>query len=334
MLRILIVRLGSLGDIVHALPLVAAIRRARPDARLDWIVSPRNRELLALVSGLDTIIVTETGGAGLGVVRALRRARYDAAIDAQGLIKSALLARASGASKVIGFGPRWAREGLASRFYSDRCEPEPGSHVIRANLELLRPLGIDPPREIGPAEFPLLVPPSPVAERCMEEAGGRYALLNPGAAWPNKRWPPERFGAVARALRDREGLHSIVTWGPGERAIGEAVVEASAGAATLVPETTVADLLALARRARVMVSGDTGPTHLAAAVGTPLVAIFGPTRPARNGPWAARDVSISRDTICGCHHKRQCIRPAWCLLDIQPDEVIDAVCRRLAAETA
>jgi ADP-heptose:LPS heptosyltransferase len=173
---------------------------------------------------------------------------------------------------------------------------------------------------------------SPVAARVAEVTRGRYALLNPGAAWPNKRWPPPRFAAIAAILRERYGLTSIVLWGAGERALAEEVVAQAEGAASISPETTIADLVALARGAALMISGDTGPTHVAAAVGTPLIGIYGPTRPSRNGPLSLHDVTVSRDASCGCHHLRRCVRERMCLLDIDVAEVAAAIDRRLAAE--
>jgi ADP-heptose:LPS heptosyltransferase len=164
-----------------------------------------------------------------------------------------------------------------------------------------------------------------------EHTGGRYALLNPGAAWPNKRWPPARLAALAAALRSRHDLKSVVLWGPGERELAEQVVAGAGDAAILSPQTSIADIVALARGALVMVSGDTGPAHIAAAVGTPLVGIYGPTRPERNGPWRPEDVTVSRAEVCECHHLRACRRERMCLLDIEVDEVLAAVERRLAA---
>jgi ADP-heptose:LPS heptosyltransferase len=156
-------------------------------------------------------------------------------------------------------------------------------------------------------------------------------LLNPGAAWPNKRWAPQRLAALADALRERHGLMSVVLWGPGEREIGETVVAHARDSALLSPRTAIADVVALARRALVMVSGDTGPTHIAAAVGTPIVGIYGPTRPERNGPWQREDVTVSRADACQCHHLRRCARERMCLMDIEVDEVLAAVERRLAS---
>jgi len=340
--RVLIVRLGALGDVVHAIPVAAALRRAWPQARIDWLVSAKHRDILDLVPVIDRrLVVNDRGDAAGGTslvaaVRELRRARYDVAIDLQGLIKSALLARLSGAPRVLGFSASYAREGLARLFYTDVFDPGRGGlydpretrHVVELNLGVLALVGITSAR----AEFPIEAPPSAAARTIVEQTGGRYALLNPGAAWPNKRWPPDRLAAVARELRDRHGLTSVVLWGPGEEALADAVVAEARGAAVLSPKTTIADLVALARGAALMVSGDTGPTHIATAVGTPIVGLYGPTRPARNGPLSPLDITVSRDSVCECHHLRRCRAARMCLLDIGADEVIAAVERRLAAE--
>jgi heptosyltransferase-1 len=155
-------------------------------------------------------------------------------------------------------------------------------------------------------------------------------LLNPGAAWPNKRWPPDRFGAVAAALRDALGVRSLVLWGPGEEALARAVVDRAAGAAEIAPQTTIADVVTLAHGARLMLSGDTGPLHIACAVGTPVVALFGPTLPERNGPWAADDITLSRVQSCVCVYERRCRRAERCIDDITTAEVIAASERRIA----
>ena len=349
----LIVRLGALGDIVHAIPVAAALRRAYPSARIDWLVSAKHRAILDLVPVIDRrLVINDRRFAGPGggssaaaplwslwsLLRELRRARYDVAIDLQGLIKSALLARSSGAPRVVGFSSQYARESLARLFYTDVHNPGRGGlynpretrHVVEINLGLLDAIGVAP----GSPEFPIDAVDSAVARRATEKAGGRYALINPGAAWPNKRWPPDRFGAVAATLRDRHGLRSAVLWGPGEQPLAAATVAASAGAAFATDETTIADVVALARGAAVMVSGDTGPTHIASAVGTPVVGLYGPTRAVRNGPLDAADVSVSRDAVCQCHHLRRCKLDRMCLLDIEVAEVAAAVEQRLAARSS
>ncbi len=328
MTRILIVRLGALGDIVHALPAVAALRRAFPDARIDWLVGARHREILDLVPVVNRRVVMGDGLSFVETIRELRRARYEMAIDLQGLLKSAVLARTSGAPRVVGFTRRYLREKAARFFYTEAYEPAAPAHIARQNLALVEALGV----EARGLEFPLDPVESAVARQVAERAGGRYAILNPGAAWPNKRWPPSRLGEVAAALRDRHGLASVVIWGPGEQTLAEEAVAASRGAAFVSPRTTVSDLVALARGAAVMLSGDTGPAHIAAAVGTPIVGIFGPTRPQRNGPWSPADVTVSRDAICQCHHLRRCKLPRMCLLDIEVPEVVSAIDRRLGSE--
>jgi lipopolysaccharide heptosyltransferase I len=321
--RFLIVRLGSMGDVIHGIPVVAALRERFPMARIDWMVDPRYVGLLMLVRGLDSPIPVDTRRpvSLVSTLRMLREVSYTAAIDLQGLVKSAALARASGAWHTIGFPRDHLREPMAGAFYTESPDPGASPHVVRKNLALLAPLGI---RSMEPS-FPIAVPP-PAAD---PDASVPYALINPGAAWPNKRWPPERFGAVAAALRRDAGLRSVVLWGPGERAEASKVVDASEGAAVLAAATGITDLFALSSRARLMIAGDTGPLHVAAAVGTPVVAVFGPTRVERNGPWSPSDVTVARTDRCSCLYRRRCRLGAPCILDIGVDEVIAAVRLRL-----
>jgi lipopolysaccharide heptosyltransferase I len=330
-MNILIVRLGALGDIIHAIPAAAALRNAFPDARIDWLVEARHRPMVDLISVIDRAVVLErpsmTGW--LDVARRMREGRYDVAIDFQGLMKSAVLARASGASRVIGFSIWHLREKGARPFYSEihRDTPaERADHIVRQNLALLRSLGVNDLT----IRFPLADVRSGALEEIRTAIGGEhpFALINPGAAWPNKRWPPDRFGEVASFLRDVRGLPSFVLWGPGEEGLAGAVVETSSGAARAAPPTRLADLLALSRAASLMVSGDTGPLHIAAAVGTPTVSLFGPTDPQRNGPWSADDVTVSRFGACGCHYERTCKKAEWCLASIGVPEITAAIQQR------
>jgi heptosyltransferase-1 len=202
---------------------------------------------------------------------------------------------------------------------------------VNKNLSLLRVLGIEATR----VEFPLARAKSTAVAAVRAAAGpGEFALINPGAAWPNKRWPAERFGELAAVLREVRGMVPVVLWGPGEQEIARQVVSASSGAAIEAPPTGLSDILELAREASLIVSGDTGPLHLAAAVQTPVVAIMGPSNPQRNGPWAPGDVTVSRFEACGCHYERRCRREDWCLADVSVAEMTAAVQRRLATRSA
>lgn len=343
MTRFLIVRLGALGDIVHAVPVAAALRRAFPQAQIDWVVSAKHEEILGFVNGVTSRIVVRpsTGSAGLSLpaaIRAIRRAKYDVTLDLQGLLKSGVIARGSGAARVIGFVPRYLREPLAAMCYTEQYDPggeglhapSEQRHVTTINLGMLRLLGVT---DDAPT-FPFELPTSTVATQVRDTVAGPYALLNPGAAWPNKRWPAERFAAVARGVFERRGLRSVVLWGPGERDLAEEISAQTGSAALMTPETRIGDIMVLARGAELMVSGDTGPTHIGAAMGVPIVGIYGPTRPERNGPWDPADLTVSRATTCRCHHRRRCHAARWCLLDIPVEEVLDAVERRLVVGRA
>ena len=332
-MNFLIVRLGALGDIVHTVPAVAALRRAYPSARIDWVVDYRHAGFAELVTSIDRIITLPrtTVAAWVDLVRRLRPIRYDVALDFQGLMKSAVLARASGARRVHGFSIWHLREKAARPFYSRVDHSTQPAHVIEKNLSLLSTVGV----ASAAVEFPLAHTPSAALDSVRREsAGARFALLNPGAAWPNKRWPAARFGEVAAFVREVRGLQPFVLWGPAERALAEEVVESSGGVARLAPATTTADLLELSRAAALMVSGDTGPLHIAAAAGTPLVAIFGPTDADRNGPWSPDDLVVSRYMSCGCHYRRQCRRSNWCLSEVTVAEVTAAIQHRLGPPQA
>jgi heptosyltransferase I len=347
--RILLVRLSALGDIVHALPVLGALVQAMPDARIDWMVDARYAQIFDYVEGLHRRLVVraEAGGTrepvmafagNRGLLRALRHMRqqhYDLAFDLQGLIKSAALAGLSGATRVIGFSAARLREPQAGWFYTDTARVPADAHIIAKNLSVLAVVGVQP----HGVRFPLRVPTSSVADEATAAAAqagaGPFALLNPGGGWPNKRWPAIRFGELAARLRANLGLASLVLWGKGEQALADSVVAYSARAAVRLPPTTLGDVMAVARRAAVMVSGDTGPMHLAAALGTPIVGLFGPTWPSRNGPWHPLDVTVSRAEICQCHHKRRCLRRDHaCLDEVGVEEVFQAVARRLTRREA
>jgi lipopolysaccharide heptosyltransferase I len=306
--RIALIKLSSLGDVVHALPVAATLRAARPAARLAWIVERREAAVLQGHPALDEIIVADTrgwrrarGAAALAAAArealALRRRlaweRFDVTLDLQGLLKSGLIAAACRAPVRVGFDRRASREPLATLFGNRHVQPPPSArHVVERYLALLAPLGIAERR----LEFAL--PIVPASEAAMEDwlAGQglkpqrRLVVLNPGAGRADKRWPVEHFAALASRLAQEAAAHVVVAWGPGEELAARAIVAGSASAgprALLAPRTDLPALIALLRRASVMVAADTGPLHLAAALGTPCVGLYGPTSPERNGPYGA-----------------------------------------------
>jgi heptosyltransferase I len=331
--KVLVVRTSSIGDVVHVLPALAALRQAGHD--VGWLVEPASRVLLErnpLVSRVITIPAVKAYRVGdaVAALRELRRERVDVALDFQGLWKSAAWGWLSGARRVIGYGRPWRREGPSSILLDQRVElPAAAIHVIDKNLALLRAVGIE---ALGLREFPLPASPESsgrVEARLASLGLQHYAILNPGGGWASKLWPAERFGEVARGLRER-GVASIVTWGPGEEDLAGKVVTASDGAAVRSFPTSLLDYVELARRARVVVAADTGTLHLACAVRTPVVALFGPTDPARNGPFDPADVVLRRVPPCAPCHKRLCPRHDGVMRGIPAADVLQAVERRLA----
>jgi heptosyltransferase I len=330
--KVLLVRLSAIGDVVHTLPVLAALEEQ--GAEVDWLVEPAARPILEGQPALKKVVtVPPARGFSLGSAsdarEQLREGRYDVALDLQGLWKSAVWARLSGAARVVGYDRPWRREPASRLLLRERVvlEPEP-EHVIDKNLALLRVLGIE---AVGRRVFPLPAPEAPRAavDARLQQAGLReFALLNPGGGWASKLWPPDSFGALARAIRAR-GLPCLVTWGPGEAALADRVVAASGGAASRCFPTTLLELVELARRARLMVAADTGPLHLACAVRTPVVGIYGPTEPARNGPFARDDVTVRRRPLCAPCHRRRCPIHEGVMDAITPAEVLVAVDRRL-----
>jgi len=322
------VRLSAIGDVVHTLPVLAALKRAGHD--VSWLVEPAARDVLVGQPLLDAAVVAPSArrfrlAPARATVRELRRQRFDVALDLQGLFKSASWARLSGARRVVGHARRARREPLSALLLHETAPvPTEAVHVIDKNLSLLRALGIE---AIGTREFPL--PPLPAVTG--GDAGRAFALLNPGGGWAGKLWPAESFGALAQHVR-AAGLASLVAWGPGERPLAERVVAASSGAAELAPPTSLLELVDLARRARLVVAADTGPLHLACAVGAPVVALFGPTDPARNGPFAPHDVVVRRVPSCAPCYRRGCTVHEGIMKTITVDEVARAVDARLARE--
>jgi lipopolysaccharide heptosyltransferase I len=344
-MRILIVKLGSIGDIVHTLPALAAMRRSIPDAEISWIVERRSSEILRDNPLLDRLIEVDTKALRRGLMsgetlraprqqlRLLRASAFDLALDFQGLLKSSLAARLSRANRVYGFARDALRE-PASRFLVHETVPiPPGLHVIRKNLELVRTaLGISVPENPEDFEFPIALNQEQQSEADLVARGteGRYAIMNPAGGWPTKLWSAAKFGVLADQLWDRFQIHSLVTYGPGEVGLAEQALAASVSGKVQPVRLSLKGFLALAKKAAVYVGGDTGPTHLAVAAGTPIVGLFGPTEWWRNGSPRTEDICVERTDIecrVDCH-RRSCSK--WICMDIDVERVLHAVTDRLA----
>jgi lipopolysaccharide heptosyltransferase I len=335
--RFLVVKFGSLGDIVHCLPSVAQLRNAFPGAEVDWLIERKNK-IVVEQSGLDVrLIPIDTyqwrNSPGIGsakeiaeLIWALSTDGYDCAIDFQGLVKSAFFAYLSGAPVRIGWERDFLRESVSRFFYTEVVTPK-RIHIIDQQMELLKPLGIDP---VWETEIRLQA--QAAARRSVQhkvEGLADYIVINPGGNWLTKCWEPERYGELALRLMN-DGHPVVVTWGPGEEDLKRRLVRSAGRGVREVP-TTLEELVALCETARLFVGGDTGPMHFAAAVGTPIVAIFGPTSSDRNGPFRREDIVVEKRLSCRpCYERDHCPLEHWqCMLDITVDQVYEACRKRL-----
>jgi lipopolysaccharide heptosyltransferase I len=336
--RFLVIRLSSIGDIVHTLPAVAALGRAYPQAKIHWAVERRYAGLLAGNPYVHRALKLETLGwrekraravaleEAVRGIQALREASYDAALDFQGLWKSALLGRLSRSRERLGFAEYWLKEPGAAVFYTERVSAGGRVHMVEVNLALVERLGARAERW----EFPL--PQAPEDDRDVEgrlaSLGARdFIIINPGGGWKAKCWAPENYAELLERLARRLSWKILLTGSPEEeKSIAEILSRAGVPQAFYFP-STLSQFIALARRAKLCVGGDTGPVHLASAVGTPIVAIHGPTDPARNGPFSHEDIALfNRGPI---DHTRRGASPAY--LPGVPVEAVDvAIDRRLA----
>ena len=343
-MRILIVKLGSIGDIVHTLPSLAAIRRALPQADISWVVERRAAEILRDNPLLNRLIEVDTKAlrrwpvsgetllAPRQQLRRLRASSFDVALDFQGLLKSAAIARLAKARRSYGFAREALRE-PASRFLLTKTIRVPlRSHVIIKNLALVEgALGLTIPTDPSTFEFPIATTRAHETEADEAAAGvdQGFAILNPGGGWPTKLWSAERFGTLADELWTHQGLNSLVTYGPGERELAETVLGASRTGKARAVSLSLKGFYELAKRASLYVGGDTGPTHLAVAAGAPVAGLFGPTEWWRNGSPRPEDICIERNDI-NCRtdcHRRSCSQ--WICMDISVEQVLHFAGERL-----
>lgn len=339
--RVLVVRLGSMGDIIHTLPAVATLREALPQATIGWVVEDRWVELLSsrgeiakprgpgkpLVDDIHAVSTRawrkslasrKTWSEIRAATRQLRAGNYQLAIDFQGAIRSAAIAILSRARVRVGFSS--PREKPATLLYTQTVRAR-SRHVLQQNLELVREVCLGA-ESVERAELPADYGTELWADREVERRGlqNGFALINPGAGWRAKQWPAERYSQVACGLAEL-GLRSLINCGPGENALAREV-EAKSGGVAQGLTCGITELIAITCRARLFIGGDTGPTHLAAALGVPVVALFGPTDPERNGPYGTQSVVLrSHASLTTYTHAP---KPDPGLLTITPDEVLSA----------
>ncbi len=326
--RFLVVRLSSMGDVIHTLPAVHALRQAYPAARIDWLIDTRWAPLLDGNRDVTEIIAfnRRSWSEILSVIKKLRATQYTCALDFQSLYKSALLAYASAAPRRVGFEAAYARERLAAKLYTEHVTPH-GSHKVTHNLSLVEAVGAP----VNDIQFPVALDRDAViqVDRELVARGLReFYVLSPGGGWKSKCWPPERYGALYRELFKRYEWKAVVAYGPGEEAIADVLRRAAGPPEPALIPLDIPHLMALLRRARFLVAGDTGPLHLAVALGTPVVALFGPTDPARNGPYSTTDV-ILRNAKPDETTYRRGKDYSRAMLAITVEEVMNAIERRL-----
>ncbi len=334
--RFLVVRLGSLGDIVHTFPAVAGLRESFPGAEIIWLTHPRWKTLVESSKLATDIWETETRSyrSLREIIGRIRKKHFTIALDYQGLWKSAALPFFGGVSRRIGFSSQTIREFGVPVLYTDRVRcTQP--HIADQNGELSLRAGA----HNGVAHVALSVPSIQevfVLQLLRGLPIERYVVLSPAGGWRSKCWPPDRYGALCQKIRGTLGLRCVLNYGPGEEDLVSAVKAASGEADPIAYNGSLGQLMALLRNAVCVVGGDTGPLHLAVALGTPAVAIFGPTDPARNGPYRRGDGSYNASPIdivlrspqAATTYKRG-DQAAPSILEIDVDTVFDAVRRQV-----
>jgi ADP-heptose:LPS heptosyltransferase len=332
-----IVRLSAIGDVIHGMPIACALRERFRDALLTWVVEERAADVLRGHPALDRLIVLRRGWlksplAVWRLHRELRALRLDVAIEAQGLSKAAIAAWLSGAKRRIGPGGCWGRE--LSPWLNTELVDGDGLHPVERGLRLLGPLGIESP--VVRFQVPDFPADRAAAEGLLRREGFHeaFVLVASGAGWPSKLWPVERHAAVAAYLGRRWGLPTLLTWGSSEeRARAEAIAAGACGHARVAPKLTLLELAALARRARFCLGADTGPLHLAAAVGATCVGLYGPWPAETHGPWGAQHVIVQKMCMQGSTRQRRRAGPA-CMEAIDVPAVCEACDRLLARNPA
>jgi len=326
----LIIRLSSLGDIIHTLPAFSALRKNFPEANISWVVEEKGNDILDFVPGVDRTIIAHTEGWRLNrkrfwaeISRLKRELKNEnqIALDFQGLAKSGFIAFISGSKKRIGFHRKNLREPLAALFYTERLEEIPETiHVISKNLKLLTRIGIQEEKY----EFPLALPAelSEGVKANLRKIGydeqKKLVLFNVGAAWETKRWFPEKWVELIEIMKKKE-FFPLILWGnEEEKALASQVHEKTQ--VPLSPLFSLNEVMALVKESSLLVSGDTFSLQVACALSRPVVGIFGPSNPRRNGPFSPQDKVAFHEIECSYCYKRKC-PTIECLKKITPQEV-------------
>jgi len=322
--KLLVVRLGSLGDIVHSFPAVSGLRHSFPHAEVVWLTHPKWEALVRSATLASEVWTVETRDwtALRGMLARIRRHRFDAAIDYQGLWKSAFVPFFAGVPNRIGFSSETVRETGVPWLYNQRVRANAAWHVADQNGELSLRAGARQPT----GDVTLRVAPEDEASlrQTLGNAGiTEYVVLSPGGGWRSKCWPEERYGQLADKIQQELRLPCVINAGPGEERLVQGVKNASASAQLISYSGSLGRLMALLKRARAVVAGDTGPLHLADALATPVVALFGPTDPARNGPYWHNGVVLRWEGAETTYKRGNA--PDESLLHIGVDEVMSAL---------
>lgn len=329
--KILIIKPSSLGDVVHSLPFLYSLNSAFPSAEIHWVITKGLEGLLEnhpMVKKLwiinkdrwkDPKKIRETASEFKGLFKKLEIEAYDIVIDLQGLLRSGLLAYATRAPVRIGF--KEAREG-SNLFYTNKIQGGREIHAVDRYLKIAAALGC----ETGDAGFPMpLIKESDRVKRLKENAG-EYAVIAPGARWKTKRWHPERFGSLASML----DIKTIIIGSASDIEISQNIESVSKGKAlSIAGDTDMKELISVIRSARYVVTNDSGPMHIAAALGIPVIAIFGPTNPARTGPYGRNHIIIRSDVSCAPCYKKTC-RTMRCMAEISAERVYKEICGYLS----
>ena len=340
---ILITRLSHIGDCILTLPMLARIKQTLPQSRIVWAVESPTQQLLELVPEIDQIVKVPKGwlkkpSQWRSLRKYFRSLHIDVAIDPQGITKSAALGWISGAKRRIGIRGRWGRE-LSTRLNNELLETT-APHIVDRSLELVSCLSHQTPVvdtavlfnlpicKIAQADVDLWLEKTSSATELDPD---HFVLINPGGSWASKRWEFDRFGKVTEAIKHESGLTSVIVWaGESELEMAKQVVATSNGAAMVAASTSLRELAALAKRAEFCIGGDTGPLHIAAAVGTPCVGLYGTTQPQESGAYGPQHIAVQKWYQAGsCRERRNANNDA--MRDISVSDVV-AACQQMLSQ--